>query len=185
MQPMTTLNITPVNDPDELHHEFEEGEVTSPPVELTLDPETGEMWCGRSPHAAASAKHARCCPIPALLTVTMPAVTAERANRLMQDVAELAQQVLDGVELGWRDDAEWRDRIAKGWARERQMRTLDLTESARQAWQQIQRECQDKSRFPAEITLKPGDLRPSFWEALVEQHGDQVWAAETAWRKQQ
>ena len=85
----TTITINPVQQPAEL------GDQTT---RMTLDVQTGDLWCdtdwatGSTPADVIYGRHLRW---------EMPALTADAANRLMAEVAPLAQRILDGTGTEW------------------------------------------------------------------------------------
>jgi len=99
---MTTTTINPVQQPAEL------GDQTSSSrphrVWMMLDVQTGDLWCdtdwatGSTPADVVYGRHLRW---------AMPPLTADAANRLMAEVAPLAQRIIDGTNSEWRPDL-WR-----------------------------------------------------------------------------
>lgn len=94
----TTVHITPVEQPDALFCHYP-GEGRPQDAYLALDLESGKMWCSYDPEIGnavpASVWHGR------TLRWTIPTLTADAANELMEKVTPLAQRILDGAEIAW------------------------------------------------------------------------------------
>lgn len=95
---MPTLNIDRLTEPGELFRRYR-NEAHPQPCQLLLDTETGQLWCRFDPETdnGRPASHAR----NIVLAAAIPCLTAAAANQLMDDIAELAQKVLDGSSIGW------------------------------------------------------------------------------------
>ncbi len=94
----TTITIRRVGEPDELFCHFP-GQSNSQDVYLYLDPEDGELSCSYST-AIGSGMPMRVWR-GTLLRWQIPALTAEAANKLMEQVVPLARRVVDGHVTDW------------------------------------------------------------------------------------
>ncbi len=94
---MTDLTITPVDKTDELFCEYD-GQMKPQDCYIALNLEDGQMWADYNAEIGgqpASVFHRR------TLRWTIPVLTADVANRLMNDIAPLAHRVLAGSEIDW------------------------------------------------------------------------------------
>jgi|GEM_PF-1401384 len=98
METATTVNITRIDEPDELFCHYP-GQYQPQPCHLALDLEDGELTASYNPEIGsgrpASVYHRR------TLWAEIPCLTADAANALLDEVAPTAQRVLDGATIEW------------------------------------------------------------------------------------
>jgi hypothetical protein len=95
---MSTVTISPVEGIADLFRKYP-GQFKPQPVELSLDIRTGVLRCDYDPNIGGGSTfdhHHRL-----IRTAPIACITAESANRLMQEVAPIAQRVLDGASEEW------------------------------------------------------------------------------------
>lgn len=98
---MTTINITPVTTPDELHCHYG-GRHETQDCYLALDLEDGELTCAYNPEIGSG--------IPKSVWAgrairwTIPCLTDAAANMLMAKAQGYAQQIVDDTEIEWDGD---------------------------------------------------------------------------------
>lgn len=95
----TTVTITPVAEATELYH-HESGQPSPQEVKMHLDIATGALSTAFVPYGdehsiPESVYHHR----GALWTI--PCLTMDAANRLLSEVAPIAQRIIDGTEIEW------------------------------------------------------------------------------------
>lgn len=93
-----TVTINQVEEIDALYCKYP-GQYEPQPVELSLDTRTGVLSCGYDPNIGGGTTFDHLNRL--ILSVQIPALTAESANWLMAEVLPLAQQVLDGADQDW------------------------------------------------------------------------------------
>lgn len=93
-----TLRITALTDEDALFCQYP-GRAVQPCV-LTLDLRDGELTAQYDPEVSDGARPESVFS-GRTLWVPIPVLTATAANRLLNEVAPLAQQILDGAEIQW------------------------------------------------------------------------------------
>lgn len=94
----TTITIRRVETDTELHRHYD-GQYEQQPCSINLDLEDGELWCDYNANIGGgysmSVFHRR------TLSLSIPCLTGEAANDLMEEVAPIAQRVLDGASIEW------------------------------------------------------------------------------------
>lgn len=121
---MPTVTIKKVQDPDELYCRYD-GQFEPQRVSLDLDTRDGEMSCSYWPEVGMTSTFAHHHRL--ILEAPIPALTADAANALMEELRPLAQLVLDGA------DQEWDGNNFVGV----------LTDAACAAWDEIVERCAD------------------------------------------
>jgi hypothetical protein len=117
------VTITRITDPAELFCKYP-GQFNAQPVYLELDTRDGQLSCSYNPNIGGGTTfdhHHRL-----ILSAEIPCLTADAANTLMQEVAPLAQRVLDGA------DERWDGNNSVGV----------FTDDAANAWEEIGRICE-------------------------------------------
>ncbi|WBB94157.1 hypothetical protein [Verrucosispora sp. WMMC514] len=123
---MTTVMIEKLTEPTALYCRYP-GEYKTQPCHIQLDLENGRLYCGyASAIGGAIPEHVYA---GRTRTWSIPALTADSANALMDKIAPLAQQVLDGSIIEWDGNnhvgslnaaahaaADEIETIADGWA---------------------------------------------------------------------
>lgn len=116
------VTITRVTEPDELFCKYP-GQFNVQPVYLELDTRTGKLSCSYNPNAGGGTTFDHFHRL--ILSTGIPCLTADAANALMDEVAPLAQRVIDGA------DEEWNGNNNVGV----------FTDDAMQAWEEIEHIC--------------------------------------------
>lgn len=93
-----TVTINPVNAVDDLYCKYP-NESSPQPVELSLDIRSGALRCDYDPNIGGGSTFDHRHRL--ILSARIPCLTAAAANHLMQEVAPLAQRVLDGASKQW------------------------------------------------------------------------------------
>lgn len=96
MHTATTVTINRLTDPAELYHRYPR-EFAPQPVAICLDLETGRLYASwRAGNGWSEAEwHGR------TLAWSIPPLTADAANGLLEEIAPLAQRIIDGASIDW------------------------------------------------------------------------------------
>ncbi len=100
METATAIKIRKLTEPDELHCWYD-GQTSPQPCHLALDLTDGELTAGYNPEVGppygtpASVYHGR------TLRIKIPCLTADAANRLLNEVAPIAARILSGATIEW------------------------------------------------------------------------------------
>jgi hypothetical protein len=100
-KPAETVTVGKLTDPGELHHHYP-NEIRPQPVVLSLDLEGGWLTCRYNPEVGNALPEAVYYNLA--LWWDLPILTAEAANRLLDDAKPLAQRILNGAEIRWTGD---------------------------------------------------------------------------------
>lgn len=133
------VTITRITEPDELFCKYPT-EFHPQPVDLELDTRTGKLSCSYDPNIGGGTTFDHYHRL--ILSIGVPCLTADAANGLMDEVAPLAQRVLDGA------DEEWNGSNNVGV----------FTDEAMEAWEEIERICNAWS------TDEDPSLTVSWWD---------------------
>lgn len=95
---MPELNITQVVTEDELYHRYDQRQQPQP-AQLNLDLRDGSMWCNYDPLIEGGMTQSAYNGL--VLVATIPHLTADAANELMNELKDLAQTVLNGANTYW------------------------------------------------------------------------------------
>jgi hypothetical protein len=110
------VTIVKVTEPDELYCKYP-GQFQPQPVDLELNTRTGVLSCFYAPETGGATSFDHFHRI--ILSASIPCLTADVANALMDEVAPLAQRVLDGASEEWDGNNNvgvLTDDAAKAWA---------------------------------------------------------------------
>lgn len=126
MPTTTVLEILAVDDPGGLYRQYD-NESAPQPCHLSLDIRDGQMSCGYSASTGNSV------PMDVyhnlVLEAEIPCLTADAANQLMNEVADLARTVLAGAGVEW----DGNNHVGR------------LSDSADEAWDEIVEACKAKA----------------------------------------
>lgn len=100
---MTDVKIRRVEAPDELFRHYP-GQSGPQPAELSLDIRDGDLACGFNPELGPPYGQTTAVAYGLVLTADIPVLTADAANRLLDEAAPIAQRVLDGADEYWNGD---------------------------------------------------------------------------------
>lgn len=123
---MSEITITPVGAVDALYCKYP-GQFNVQPVDLRLDTRTGVLSCDYNPGIGHIVSFDEFHHL--ILTAPIDPLTADSANRLMQEVAPLAGRVMAGASEEWNGN----DDVGR------------LTDDAATAWDEITTVCRDWS----------------------------------------
>ncbi|WP_174526630.1 hypothetical protein [Micromonospora maritima] len=93
-----TVQIERVSEPAELFRHYP-GQSQEQPCYLGLDLESGRLFCAYNPELGPPYPTPMAIHLGRIRGVAIPCLTADAANRLMEEVKRLAQQVLDGSSI--------------------------------------------------------------------------------------
>lgn len=137
---MSDIVIKPVDGIDDLYCKYP-NEFKPQPVELSLDIRTGVLRCDYDPNIGGGSTFAHHHRL--VLAAPITCITAESANRLMQEVAPFAQRVLDGASEEW----DGNNNVGR------------FTDDADNAWDEIADVCEGWGENPADqvVGWNPAD----------------------------
>ena len=98
ISPMTKVNIQYLSNIDDLFCKYP-GESEPQPVELSLDTRDGSLCCSYDPNIGGGSTFDHQNRL--ILSTNIPCITDTAANTCMQELAPLAQRVLDGAAEEW------------------------------------------------------------------------------------